>query len=920
MSRDASLSQRIRLLRRAVELGFVSETEVGLTLDPGSATLSEEAVAAVFDRLHAQGRIPAELLAGEALAPSRVPPPVVDFPMPAEGPYQPLAFLGDGGMGRVFKALDRQLGRVVALKFLKRLEPGALERFLTEGRAQAQIEHPHVVPVHAVGDVEGQPYLAMRFIDGPSLKEALPLLSLEQKVRIVQQCAEALHACHRLGILHRDVKPTNIMLERTETGAWWPFVMDFGLARELGSDSLTVTGVIVGTPVYCSPEQVQGRLEAVDRRSDVYALGATLYECLTGHPPYSALGGLVELIRRICEEEPPPLRHHQPSLPRDLQTIVSTCMEKDPARRYDSARALAEDLDRFLEGEPIHARPAGFWDRFGKRIRRNRLLTAVIVLGSALVVGLSALGITLALRAQVQAQSAQRFGQEAERLESLIFKAHSLPLHDIRPLRQMVEMRLGHLEQDLARQGRWSQAAGRLALGRGYLALGRPETARPHLEAAWRLAPEPDAAHALGLALARIYQDEVEGLHGPLRERRKAEVGQELRDPALELLKRARNLPLESAAYVEGMIALVEDRPNEAQRRAREAQAQLPWFHEAWILEAEALRVEASLALGRGDHAAAQAALDAGGAVLVQALEIARSAPSVRLAEVQRRMLQFQLRTDQGRASLEDHAAVLAAVDQALKTDPEHPKILGFASAAHRRWGARQMERGEDPQASLDAAIHRARQGLQQAPRDNALLNNFGTALRYRATWAMRQGRDPRPDLAQAQHALQQALERPRFRDFLLNNLGCCYELQAEWEEAHGSDPTAAARKAVDCFEQASAIRPWVGHRSSQGMTLATLARWERRQGRDPQPTLALALQAFDQALALNPASFQAHLAKASALLDRADHLKAQQRPMEPDLAAASIHLERAATLSPQAGAEAARLRARLQRMRSGQG
>ncbi|HQL48835.1 MAG TPA: hypothetical protein PLC09_09200, partial [Holophaga sp.] len=131
-------------------------------------------------------------------------------------------------------------------------------------------------------------------------------------------------------------------------------------------------------------------------------------------------------------------------------------MEKDPARRYDSARALAEDLDRFLEGEPIHARPAGFWDRFGKRIRRNRLLTAVIVLGSALVVGLSALGITLALRTRVQAQSAQRFGQEAERLESLIFKAHSLPLHDIRPLRQMVEMRLGHLEQDLARQGRWS--------------------------------------------------------------------------------------------------------------------------------------------------------------------------------------------------------------------------------------------------------------------------------------------------------------------------------------------------------------------------------------------------------------------------------------------------------------------------------
>lgn len=912
MTPEPSLSQRIRLLRRAVELGFLTEEDIGLAMDPGSATLSEASVAAAFDRLLSQGRIPAELLTEASLSSRGDTLPLEGFPMPADGPYRPLAFLGDGGMGRVFKALDRQLGRVVALKFLKRLEPEALERFLTEGRAQAQIEHPHVANVYAVGQVEGQPYLAMRFIDGPSLKDALPFLTLEQKVRILQQCAEALHACHRLGIIHRDVKPTNIMLERTEAGPWWPFVMDFGLARELGSESLTVTGVIVGTPVYCSPEQVQGRMEAVDRRSDVYALGATLYECLTGHPPFSAVGGLVELIRRISEEDPKPLRLHLPSLPRDLQTIVSTCMEKDPARRYDSARALAEDLGRFLDGEPILARPAGFFDRLAKRIRKNRPLAAVIALGTLLVLGLGAVGGVIALRSRVQAQSAQRFGRESERLEALLFKAYSLPLHDIRPLRRMVEERLAQLEQELAQQGRWSQAAGRLALGRGYLALGRPEAARPHLEVAWRLAPEPESAHALGLALARIYQDEVEGLHGPLRERRKAEVAQELRDPALALLKRARNLPLESAAYVEGMIALVEDRPAEAQQRAREAQAQLPWFHEAWILEAEALRVKASLALGRGDHAGAQEALDEAGRVLARAVEIARSAPSVRLAEVQRQMLRFQLRSDQGRTSQEDHTEVLASVDRALGTDPEHPEILGFASAAHRRWGTRLMERGEDPLASLDAAIDMAQRGLQQAPRDNALLNNLGTALRYRATWAMRQDRDPRPDLAQAQRALEQALERPRFQDFLLNNLGCCYELQADWEEAHGGDPTEAVRKAVDCFERASAIRPWVGHRSSQGMTLATLARWERRQGRDPQPTLAEALRAFDQALALNPNSFQAHLAKASALVDRAEYRRVSGLPWAQDAAQASSHLERVESLSPQIRGDAAQVRVRL--------
>lgn len=912
MSFEASLSQRIRLLRRAVELGLLTEEDIGLALDPGSATLSEASVAAVFDRLRSQGRIPPELLSEAALASSGEALPPGDFPMPPDGPYRPLAFLGDGGMGRVFKALDRQLGRVVALKFLKRLEPEALERFLTEGRAQAQIEHPHVANVYAVGEVEGQPYLAMRFIDGPSLKDALPLLSLEQKVRIVQQCAEALHACHRLGIIHRDVKPTNIMLERTEEGAWWPFVMDFGLARELGSDSLTVTGVIVGTPVYCSPEQVQGRLEAVDRRSDVYALGATLYECLTGHPPFSAIGGLVELVRRISEEDPRPLRHHLPSLPRDLQTIVSTCMEKDPARRYESARALAEDLGRFLEGEPIQARPAGFFDRLAKRIRKNRVLAGVIALGTVLVMGLSAAGVVIALRSRVQAQSAQRFGREAERLEALLFKAYSLPLHDIRPVRHWVEDRLLRLEQDLSRQGRWSQAAGRLALGRGYLALGQPRTARIHLEAAWKRAPEPEVAHALGLALARLYQEELEGLHGPLRERRKAEVARELRDPALDLLKRARNLPLESSAYVEGMIALVEDRPAEAQKRAREAKAQLPWLHEAWVLEADALRAQMALALGRGDHPTAEAALGEAGKVLAQAREIARSAPGVRLAEVQRQMLRFQLLNDQGRVSLVDQEAVIEAVELALKADPEHPGVLGFASAAHRRWGTRLLEQGQDPAPSLDAAIEAAQRGLQRVPDDNALLNNLGTAHRYRAVWAMRQGRDPRPDLALAQRALEQALERPRFQDFLLNNLGCCYELQAQWEEGHGVDPSGAVRKAVDCFERASAIRPWVGHRSSQGMTLATLARWERRQGRDPQTSLAAALQAFDQALALNPRSFQAHLAKASALVDRADHRSAAGRPWAEDAAQATLHLDRAEALSPQARAEAAQVRTRL--------
>ena len=929
MADPFTLTQQARLLRWALERGLLTQDEIGMALDSDAATLSETDLTGRFRGLFLEGRLKDHLQQAlhedhESASQSRHatlghshsslserirvlsaasvldPEDLEAFPLPKGSRFIPLSFLGDGGMGRVYKAFDQQLQRVVALKFLKRLEPGPLERFIQEGRAQAQIEHPNVCNIYSVDQYDEQPYLSMRFIDGPTLKDALPQLSLEQKAGIIQAVALALHSCHRLGIIHRDIKPTNIMLERREDGTWWPYLMDFGLARELGNEGMTVPGLLLGTPIYCSPEQVQGRMAEVDRRSDVYSLGATFYECLSGAPPFLSTGSLLDLIQRISQEDPEPLGKRFPHLPQDLQTIVMKTLEKDPAHRYDSARALAEDLQRFLDGDPILAHSASFSYRLVKRYRKHRALTLVAAGATVLVLAFAGFGITMTLRARIQTQSARAFGQEAEHLEAILLKAYNLPLHDVRPERAMVQERLDRIQASLGNLGRWSRPAAHQALGRGFLALDRLEEARRELEAATRSFPkDPDTALALGLTLARLYQAELEGLRGKALEDKKKDCELGLRQPALACLRRAQGAHQDGPAFVEGMLALVEERHPDAIAKAQEYQRLAPWAYEAWILEADAHRALAAQTFSKGDFPATEQRLALAGDALVRARGVARSAPLAYLAEVQRRMVVFQMRLDRGRASAADRDWALEATTLCLQANPEDWKALSYRAAIHRRWGADLLNRGQDPGSNLDLAIVAAEEGLKYGPRENPLWNNLGSALRNKAEWEIRQGADPSVTLARAVAALQQALERPQFKDWLLNSIGCGYLSLAEYQLNHGQDPTAAARNAETSLTQAAALRPWVGHATVLGSTYQLLGAYQRLQGRDPLPLLAQAHQAFTAALAINSHSFQAQLGMAGLLLDQAEANRAGSGPATPALEQALGHLAEALALNP---------------------
>jgi|GEM_PF-5598823 len=270
------------------------------------------------------------------------------------GHFEIIKFLGAGGMGRVYQVLDPVRGQVLALKVLKEDDALLRQRFLREAKAQAQVEHPNICRIHETGTADGQAYIAMEYIEGITLDQAKGLLNVTEKVDIIRQAALAIDAAHQVNLIHRDIKPNNIMLAPLLSGGWKPYIMDFGLAREQEAAGITRSGDIMGTPQYMSPEQARGETRTLDSRTDIYSLGATLYELLTGQAP---VGGEnpVAVVMNLLNGDPPDVRKLNPGISSQLEAVVMKCLARNPAHRYESARALAADLDKYLEGTPVDA-------------------------------------------------------------------------------------------------------------------------------------------------------------------------------------------------------------------------------------------------------------------------------------------------------------------------------------------------------------------------------------------------------------------------------------------------------------------------------------------------------------------------------------------------------------------------------------
>lgn len=299
------------------------------------------------------------------------------------GKYVLIRPIARGGMAELFLAWDKELSRPVVIKFLSFSAAEDIARFKREAQMQAKLSHPNIVPIHDVGELAGRHYIVMQYIDGKTVDDVS--MDLRETLRVIRDAARALHYAHARGIVHRDIKPNNLMIDRE--GRVW--VTDFGLAKPVEAEKnpkISRSGIIVGTPQYMSPEQARGR--PTDARSDVYSLGITMYELLTRTRPFAAETA-IEVIMQVLNEDPPPPRRVDPGIPVDVETIILKCIEKRAQRRYATAGELADDIDRFLNDEPILGRRPSLIHRMSKVARKHRgvLLGAAIALGGILASG-----------------------------------------------------------------------------------------------------------------------------------------------------------------------------------------------------------------------------------------------------------------------------------------------------------------------------------------------------------------------------------------------------------------------------------------------------------------------------------------------------------------------------------------------------
>lgn len=350
--------------------------------------------------------------------------PPASLPLQRLAQYRIVRELGRGGMGVVYEAEHESLGRHVAIKVLRSInleDSTARERFRREAQMTARLQHPNIVQIYEVGEHDRQPYLALEYVDGPSLSECLNRTPqpASEAAALVRALALAVHYAHAQGIVHRDLKPANVLLSstsQTQRSApdcattprqplteFVPKVTDFGLAQPIGEGDLTATGVIIGTPAYMAPEQAWGKSkqQLLGPSVDIYALGAILYEALTGHPVFQGINAL-DALEQVRTQAPVPPARLQPSLPRDLETICLKCLAKEPEARYASAQALADDLGCYLMGSPISARRAGTLERTAAWCRRNKPLVAVGALAVVALLSAGALALNYAITAEIR--------------------------------------------------------------------------------------------------------------------------------------------------------------------------------------------------------------------------------------------------------------------------------------------------------------------------------------------------------------------------------------------------------------------------------------------------------------------------------------------------------------------------------------
>jgi len=714
-------------------------------------------------------------------------------------------------MGEVHRAWDRALERPVAVKFFHDTSPREAERLLLEGRLQARVEHPNVVRVLDAGELGGRPCLVLQLVEGLSLDLVTPELPVPERVELVRQAALGVHAAHLEGLIHRDVKPGNILVDQSP-GAPRALVTDFGLARG-DEPGLTRSGGAPGTLAFMSPEQLVGG--PVGFPADVYGLGATLYAALSGRSPHlPAQGGA------------------SPGLP--------------PADLYRRV------LERFQRGEPVSARPRSWGERALEWRRRNQVFTRVMLAGvGALVLSLG-WGLRSTLKADAEALEAGRLSALGEAMEAELRMEHLEPAHDLRPALARLRARVEALRPEAAEGG----GAASYALGKGLQLVGDLEGARAAYERAWTKGFRSAAVAAgLGTVLGELYQRERgqarAALEPAAREARLAELRSELHEPALRYLARAETGGWR-ASQLRAAVALMEEDFEEARARAADVLAANPGRYEALVLQAESLLAEGRAVEMKGELERATALAARARGLLDEAARYGRSDPRVHVARATADFMMLNQRVKRGDSVGTVRAMLAKSLEDAKALNPDDATLLALeARSLIQPLGLASAPLEEDRRAA-GRAVELFRRAVALEPGKASLLTELAFGLYTASSLAQEAGEGSLEAIAEGLDAAAKAAAQSPWDPFPLVARSWLHTVEAEVLAAKGQPSAPALRRAIEASEESvrRGTRDLGAVLRDVGEARIGLALEVWRSGADPRPEYDAALASLDQAVA----------------------------------------------------------------------
>ncbi len=775
------------------------------------------------------------------------------------GKYEIVSLLGEGGISYVYKAYDPVLKRYVALKVLKVADPVLIKRFFKEARAQGSLENENVCKIYEFGEEDNIPYISMQYINGIPLGEAVKDLNLEKKLIIIKKICDALKEAHKKGFIHRDIKPSNILVEFKEEGEIKPYIIDFGLVKEVEKSDFSFPGLILGTIGFMSPEQLKGKLEEIDRRTDIYSIGAVLYTIFSGKYPFKS-DDLVEYEKEL-EEGAVPLRKIKKDLPKDLEAIVMKCLEREKIKRYQSINELSEDIERFLNGEPVKAKSPNLIYKILKKVKKHKNIFYFSLIIFFLILSFSIYLLHIKNIERKQRTLSLEYSQQIKYLEDVLWYTYSASVHNIKPQMDFVKEKLKEFEKSFKSGGNYSLGPAHYSIAKGYIALGDFKKAKENLEIAqikYNFNPS-DLNYLLCFSNIMVYFEgeskilNIEDIN--LRKKALIKLEEDYLKKAEDYILKSKRGDIETWEFLEAMDFFIKKEYEKSLKKIEETKLKFPWYFENYKLEAKIYKSIGDNASIKGNKEEAMENYLKAENVLKEILKLRESDPDVyKLLSMVYLSIMDMFIYQSSETPEELFEKIIDCSDKLFKLNINLEETFSILSYANLKMGSFYLYEGKNPEIYFENSVIYAKKVIQINERDPRGYSLLGSSHLSKGAYLLSIYKDPSFDFLESIKNYKKAMELNPKDLNVLNNLSLALWNKGIYEERTGKDPENSFKEGINFIKKAIKIE---GENptfyNTRGNLYLEYYYSKSRRGEEKEELLSFAIKSFEKAIEKNP-------------------------------------------------------------------